>query len=67
MPHRIKKARLLKTENGQEFPAFVFDENETEYEVLLATEEEFVILFFDKVSMVERGGRHLLYIPKEDP
>jgi hypothetical protein len=66
MAHRIRKARILSTTNGEEQPAFVFDESETEYEVLLATEEEFTILFFDKVSMVERSSHYLLYIPQED-
>jgi hypothetical protein len=65
VPHRIKRARLLRTSDGAEFDSFVFDESEDEYEVLVA-QDELLILFFDKTSHVERGGDYLLHLPKED-
>ena len=65
MPHRIKKARLLRTSDGAELDGFVYDETEGEYEVLVA-QEELLILFFNKATHVERGGGYLLHLPKED-
>jgi hypothetical protein len=63
--HRIKRARLLRTSDGEELTGFVYDESEDEYEVLVA-QDELLILFFNKISHVERGGGYLLHLPKED-
>ena len=65
MPHRIRKATVLSTADGSERGAFVFDEDEEHYDVLLANEEEFTILKFKRATMVEIQGGHLLHIPTE--
>lgn len=67
MERRIRKARIISTTDGREYPVFVLNEEEGEYEVLLIGEEEgFTLLRFCKKTMVERHGKHLLYIPQED-
>ena len=63
--HRIKKARLFRLRDGEEFDGFVYDETEDEYEVLVA-QDELLILFFKKDTHVEVGGGYLLHLPKED-
>lgn len=64
MAHRIQKVRLFRTSDGEELDAFIYDQTESEYEVLVA-QEGLLILFFNRSTLVERGGGYLLHIPKE--
>ena len=65
MGKRIRKARVIFLPNAQECDAFVYDETETTYEVLLASNEELSVLFFNKSTLTELGGQYLLSILPE--
>lgn len=65
MKRRIRKARLLRTSDGKELGGFVYDENDEEYEVLV-NQDEMLVLFFNKKTLVEIGGGYLLHIPQEN-
>ncbi len=65
MSHRIKRARLLRTSDGEELEGFVYAETEDEYEVLVA-QDQLLVLFFNKATHVETGGGYLIHLPKED-
>ena len=53
-------------DDGTEHPAFVLNETEDEYEVALVTQEDFLILFFERFTNRERGRRHILHVVPED-
>jgi hypothetical protein len=65
MGKRIRKAKVIFLTNAQEHDAFVYDETETTYEVLLASCEELSVLFFEKSTLTEVGGQYLLFILPE--
>ena len=65
MGKRIRKAKVIFLTNIQEYDAFVYDETETTYEVLLASDEELSVLFFEKSTLTEVSGQYLLSILPE--
>ena len=65
MEKRIRKAKAIFLTNAQEHDAFVYAETETTYEVLLASDEQLSVLFFEKSTLTEVGGQYLLSILPE--
>jgi|LakMenEpi03Aug12_release.lakeMendotaPanAssembly.Ray.scaffolds.fasta_scaffold945196_3 hypothetical protein len=55
---RIRRVSVAPTKGGLFENAFVFDETESEMEVLLADDEHFEVLTFDKDSLVSTCGKY---------
>jgi hypothetical protein len=55
---RIRRVKVAPARGGFAFEnAFVFDETDSEMEVLLADDEHFEVLTFDKETLVSACGR----------
>ena len=56
---RIRRVNVAPAKGGFFYKdAFVFDENEEQLEVLLADDEHFEVIVFDKETLVSTCGRY---------
>ena len=65
MANRIRKVKIASGCGGETEEAFIYNETDEYYEVLLASQDEFTVLFFDKSTLTDGGGQHLLFILPE--
>ena len=54
---RVRKAQVCPVNSDVCINAFIFDETDTDFEVLLADDDHFEVLFFDKGSTLTACGR----------
>lgn len=55
---RIRRVSVAPAKGGYFFEnAFVFDETEDQFEVLIADDEHFEVLIFDRETLVSECGR----------
>jgi hypothetical protein len=57
---RIRKAQVCLVSSGEHVDAFVFDETDTDFEVLLTDDNHFEVLFFNRESTLTACGRFQL-------
>ncbi len=57
---RIRKALVRLTDSDGHIDAFIFDETDTDFEVLLADDDHFEVLFFNRESALTACGRFQL-------
>jgi hypothetical protein len=57
---RIRKAQVRQLNGGDAIAAFIFDETDTDHEVLLTDDTHFEVLLFDKSSALTACGRFQL-------
>jgi hypothetical protein len=57
---RIRKAQVCLVNSDSCINAFIFDESDTDFEVLLADDDHFEVLLFDKDSTLTACGRFQL-------
>lgn len=57
---RIRKALVRPTDSDEHINAFIFDETDTDFEVLLADDDHFEVLFFNKDNTHTACGRFQL-------
>ena len=57
---RIRKARVRQLDGDDLIDAFIFDETDTDHEVLLADDDHFEVLFFNKDNTHTACGRFQL-------
>ena len=57
---RIRKAQVRQLDGGDLIEAFIFDETDTDHEVLLADDTHFEVLLFDKGGALTACGRFQL-------
>ena len=63
---RILKVAVFDLETKTSIPAFVVGTTDAEYEVLIASESEFTIIFFDTSTLLDRHhGTRLLMFKKD--
>lgn len=57
--HRIRRVNVGPAKGGTFFEsAFIFDETDTELEVLIADDHNFEVVIFDKETLVSTCGRY---------
>lgn len=63
---RVLKVAVFDLESKTSTPAFVVGTEDSTYEVLIASESEFTVLFFDSSTLLDRHNATRLLTFKKD-